>query len=84
LDRWNETVILSAHFDGKQTVLDEPFELETKTRLIATVLSDQRVSDERKTWLQLSQGELEQAYSVNEVQYTLDMVKRPNPHNKRR
>lgn len=72
-------VTLSAHFDGKRIVLDEPFELETNTRLIVTVLSDQRVSDERETWLQLSRRGLEHADGENEVEYTMDMIKRPNP-----
>ena len=71
-------VTLSAHFDGKQIVLDEPFELETNTRLIVTVLSDQRLSDERESWLQLSRRGLQHAYGENEAEYTLDMIKRLN------
>ncbi len=78
-------VTLSAHFDGKRIVLDEPFELVPNAKLIVTVLSDQRVSDERDSWLQLSRRGLEHAYSENEVEYTLDMIKRPNPaYDKRR
>jgi hypothetical protein len=75
-----KAITLSAHFDGKQIVLDEPFELATNTRLIVTVLSDQRVSDERESWLQLSRSGLERAYNENEVEYTLDMTKWPNPN----
>ena len=77
-------VTLCAHFDGKQIVLDEPYELEPATRLIVTVLSENEVSDEREAWLHLSQKGLENAFSEPEPEYTLDMIRRPNPDYERR
>ena len=41
-----ESVILRAHFDGKQIRLDDPFELEPDTELIVTVLP-KSLSEER-------------------------------------
>ncbi len=77
---------LPAHFDGKQILLDEPFELEPNAKLIVTVLSKQkRADDEREAWLLLSRQGLENAYGENEVEYTLNMIKKPNPeYDKRR
>ncbi len=33
-----ETITLPAHFDGKQILLDAPFELEPDTELLVTIL----------------------------------------------
>ena len=41
-----ETTTLRAHFDGKQIVLDEPFELEPNTELIVTLVP--RTSNEER------------------------------------
>jgi len=79
-----DEVTLQAHFDGKQILLDEPYELEPETKLIVTVLSGNRVSDERQTWLHFSRLGLENAYSEDEPDYTLDMIRRPNPDYERR
>jgi len=81
-----QAVTISAHFDGKQILLDEPYEIEPNAKLIVTVLSEQnKVADEREAWLHLSRRGLEKAYGEDEVEYTLDMIKRPNPdYDKRR
>jgi hypothetical protein len=77
-------VTLQAHFDGKQIILDEPYELEPEARLIVTVLSENRVRDEREAWLYFSRQCLKNAYSEDEPEYTLDMIRRPNPDYERR
>jgi predicted metal-dependent hydrolase len=86
-------ITLRAHFDGEQIVLDEPFKLRLKpnTRLIVTVLpepeSDQEIEEndkERQAWLQMSMKGLENAYSEDEVEYTLDLIKESNPEYERR
>ncbi|KRT66358.1 MAG: hypothetical protein XU11_C0009G0002 [Candidatus Dadabacteria bacterium CSP1-2] len=79
-----KAVTLGAHYDGKQIVLDEPFPLEPNTKLIITVLSKQRIDDERSAWLLLSRQGLENAYGEDEVEYSLDMIKAPNPEYERR
>jgi hypothetical protein len=77
-------ITLQAHFDGKQIILDEPYELEPNTRLIVTVLPENNVSDEREAWLHFSRKGLENAYDEDEPEYTLDMIRRPNPDYERR
>jgi len=44
-----KNVTLHAHFDGRQIVLDEPFELEPGAKLIITVLPES-AGEEREDW----------------------------------
>ena len=73
-----ETVTLSAHFDGQQIQLDEPFELEPNTKLLITVLPKQ-TDDERTDWLRASMGGLENAYGEAEPEYSLEQITKANP-----
>ncbi len=73
------TITLRAHFDGKQVCLDEPFELEPDTKLLITVLPKEQPDGEREAWLLLSEKGLETAYAENEVEYSLNLIKEPNP-----
>jgi hypothetical protein len=79
-----QTMTLRAHFDGKQILLDEPYELEPNTRLLITVVPDQMISDEHEEWLVLSKRGLANAYDEEEAEYTQDMIKRMNPDYERR
>jgi hypothetical protein len=73
-----ETRTLRAHFDGNQILLDEPFELEPNTELLITVLP--KASDEeREDWSRLSLESLARAYSDDEPEYSLDLIKEANP-----
>ena len=49
-------VSIPAHFDGERILLDEPIELEPKTRLMVTILP--REDEERDAWLRASAGTL--------------------------
>ena len=73
-----ETVNLRAHFDGKQILLDEPFELEPNTELMITILP-KSLDDEREDWARLALENLERAYGDNEPEYSLDLIKEANP-----
>jgi hypothetical protein len=76
-----DTKTLRAHFDGRQIVLDEPFELEPDTELLVTVLPKEQSEEdaEREAWLKLSVKRLQDAYGEDEPEYSLDMIKEPNP-----
>ena len=74
-----DLITLRAHFDGEQIRLDESFELEPDTELIITVLPRKSPDGERDAWLLLSEGGLEAAYGENEVEYSLDLIREPNP-----
>lgn len=74
--------VLRAHFDGKKIVLDEPIKLKPNTRLFVTVLPDHEQEDaqkEREAWSRLSLNGLDNAYSKDEPEYSLDLIKKPNP-----
>jgi hypothetical protein len=73
-----ETKTLRAHFDGSQILLDEPFELEPNVELIITVLP-KASDDEREDWTRLSLESLARAYSDDEPDYSLDLIKEANP-----
>lgn len=72
-----KTVTLRAHFDGEQIRLDEPCELEPDTPLIVTVCREETA--ELDDWTQLAISGLERAYDEDEPEYSLDLIKEPNP-----
>ena len=68
------TAILKAHYDGKQIVLDEPFELSIDTPLMVTVLTS---INENSEWVALGTQSLARAYGDDEPEYTaLDLKDR--------
>lgn len=73
-----ETKTLRAHFDGSQILLDEPYELEPNVELMITVLPKSS-EEEREDWARLSLESLARAYSNDEPEYSLDLIKEANP-----
>lgn len=67
---------INAHFDGKQIVLDEPFELEPNMKIVVTILSE---DDEREEWRLAAMLSLARAYGDDEPEYGLDSIKEWNP-----
>jgi hypothetical protein len=78
-----ETKTIRAHFDGGQLLLDEPFELESNVELIITVLPKSS-AEEREDWTRLSLEGLARAYSNDEPESSLDLIKKANPAYERR
>lgn len=70
----NQTI--PAHFDGKHILLDEAVELEPNTKLLVTVLPK---NEEREAWLGLSIKRLEESYDNGEEEYSVDLIREPNP-----
>ena len=73
-----ESIFLRAHFDGKEILLDDPVELEPDTQLMITVLPKSE-NGERSEWTRLSLESLARAYDDDEPEYSLDLIKEPNP-----
>jgi hypothetical protein len=67
---------IPAHFDGEHILLDEPVELEPHTKLLITVLSK---DIERDEWVELAIKGLQAAYDKGEEDYSLDLIREPNP-----
>lgn len=76
-------ITLPAHFDGKSIILDAPFELHPHDKLLVTILKPESESDERKDWIASSLSQLNKAYSKDEPDYSLSMIKEPNPEYKK-
>lgn len=72
-----ETIVLRAHFDGDQILLDDPFELHPNARLLVTVIPEP--DEDQYAWLRLSVQGLRAAYGEDEPDYPLTVVKEPNP-----
>jgi hypothetical protein len=68
-------VTLRAHFNGKQIVLDEPFDLPPDSPLMVTVMPKED-SAEAAQWHGLAAGALARAYGENEPDYSATDVKR--------
>ncbi len=73
-----------AHFDGRHIRLDEPCDLSPNAQLLVTVLQEQKPDEEQKAWLLLSGEGLGRAYGEDETEYSLDLIKEPNPEYERR
>jgi hypothetical protein len=76
-------ITLPAHFDGNTIILDAPFELQPEEKLLVTILKSESEPDERKDWIDSSLSQLNKTYSDDEPEYTLSMVKEPNPEYKK-
>jgi hypothetical protein len=62
-------VTLKAHFNGKQIVLDEPFDLPPDSPLMVTVMPKE-VSAEDAQWHRLAANALARAYGEDEPDYS--------------
>ncbi|MGA2541385.1 MAG: hypothetical protein ABSG78_07450 [Verrucomicrobiota bacterium] len=62
-------VTLKAHFNGKQIVLDEPFDLPPNSPLMVTVLSKEE-SSEDACWHGAATRALARAYGDGEPDYS--------------
>jgi hypothetical protein len=73
------TITLTATFDGERIRLEDDFPLTKGTRLLVTVLPGEGEDDRafREFWHKLAAQSLARAYSPDEPDYTLDMIKEP-------
>jgi hypothetical protein len=67
-------VTLKAHFNGKQIILDEPFDLPPNSPLMVTVLN-RAESGEVTEWQRLAADGLARAYGEDEPDYSAADVK---------
>jgi len=72
-----ETIVLRAHFDGENILLDDPHELRPGTSLLVTVIK--KPDEERNAWVELSIKGLNAAYGDEEPEYPLTLIKESNP-----
>ncbi len=63
------TIALRAHYDGKQILLDEHYELPLNAQLMVTVLAP-IIENEREAWASLSARKLVAAFGDDEPEYS--------------
>lgn len=76
-------ITLPAHFDGNSVVLDTPFKLQSNDKLLVTVLQSGNEGDEKNEWITSSLLQLNKAYSEDEPEYSLSLIKEPNAEYKK-
>ena len=70
-----KTLTLTAHFDGQQIQLDEPFQLPSNARLLVTILPEPASGDERRDWYERSRTGLARAYTDDEPDYPASLLR---------
>ncbi len=73
------TVLAARMVDATHLELAEPIDLPPGRRLVVSVLEAAELVDDRKEWLAASGETLRAAYSDSELEYSLDLIKEPNP-----
>jgi hypothetical protein len=72
-----KTVTLTAHVSGDQIQLDEPFALPADARLLVTILPESFPDAGLQDWYALSKAGLDRAYSDDEPDYPVSLVRTP-------
>jgi len=74
-----KAVTLRAHFDGETLHLDEPCALDRDTPLMVTIRPRSEDTEDRASWGVWAATSLAGAYADDEPDYSLDLIKEPNP-----
>ncbi len=74
-----QSSVLRGHFDGQVIRLNEPLAMEADTEVTIVVLSPHLTESDRELWSLLAQANLERGYGVEEPDYTVALIKEPNP-----
>lgn len=72
-----ETITLHGHYDGSQIQIDDPFEMQPNTKVLITIVPTEDA--ERMAWHHFSTQGLASAYSNDEPEYALNLIKEQNP-----
>lgn len=77
-----ETITLHGHYDGSQIQIDDPFDIQPNTKVLITIVSTDDA--EKMAWHNFSTQGLAAAYSNDEPEYALNLIKEQNPNYERR
>ncbi len=72
-----ETITLHGHYDGSQIQIDDPFEMQPNTKVLITIVPTDDA--ERIAWHNFSTQGLATAYSNDEPEYGINLIKEHNP-----
>jgi hypothetical protein len=74
-----KTLTLRAHFDGESLRLDEPCALDRDTPVTVTIRPRSEEEEDRASWGLWAATSLAGAYAEDEPDYSLALIKEPNP-----
>ncbi len=73
------TVLEARMIDATHLELSEPVDLPPGRKLVVSVVEADESSGERQRWLAASEAGLQDAYGDSEPDYSVDLIKEPNP-----
>jgi len=65
--------------DSKHLELAQPIDTTPGRKVVVTVIDPFQGDSERHEWLSLSSGTMATAYGDSEPEYSIGMIKEPNP-----
>ncbi len=77
------TLLQARLIDSTHLELAEPVDLPAGRKLLVSVVETDDEHDEHQQWLASSEATLRTAYSDAEPDYSLDLIKEPNPEYRR-
>lgn len=77
------TILEARMVDATHLELSEPIDLPPGHKLVVSVVEADVQTEERRQWLAASEETLRAAYSDSEPEYSLDLVREPNPEYKK-
>ncbi len=75
-------MIESQIIDVTHLELFQPIQMPPHSRIIVAVMASNELLDEREMWFRFAAEHFQTAYGEDEPEYTLDMIREPNPEYK--
>lgn len=72
-------VVEARVLDARHLELTQPIDTAPGGKVVVTVIDPSQRDWERDEWLSLSSGTIASAYGDSEPEYTVGMIKEPNP-----
>ena len=75
-------MIESQVIDATHLELFQPIQIPPLSRIVVAVMASEDLLDEREAWFRFAAEHFQMAYGEDEPEYTLDMIREPNPEYK--
>ena len=72
-------MIESQVIDATHLELFQPIQIPPHSRIVVAVMASDDVLDEREAWFKFAAAQFQAAYGENEPEYSLEMIREPNP-----
>jgi len=75
-------IIESQVIDATHLELFQPIQIPPHSRIVVAVMVSDDMLDEREMWFRFAAEQFQAAYGEHEPEYSLDMIREPNPEYK--